>query len=472
LRLPRLKKKETNFELIDELAGFNVPEPLIRNQSPETKAGCGVFPQVLPLQWCHHLGMLLFSSVLQKIGKCSEKFGQNLRQFLAQLLVGAVNIEQSKLINTGDLRLLLGPGTYKNLLKQRQTLADAASPETILNCFRLNGELIGLTEQRDFYLDPHTKHYTGEKNVLKGWVGALGRVEKAIHSDFIHTSTGYPAYFETTDNYLDLRERIFAFLTRFHSSLKFPADAALSFVIDRGIFGADTFKKFVDNTHFHIITWEKNYKPGGWDEEQAGGGEFQLLRKRNNSTSFRTYNFSWQDTKWRKDGKMRRIIVRATNHKGRTIEVAVLTDDPERPCHEIIELIFNRWLQENDFKYLEKHFGINQITSYKSISYDRLRNELEDKQITSALYKSLQKDKQNHTGRLKGLLLKRETTNRKQKERKQEISDLEKQKKDIIESDAKADRNEIKKSISNLNSQLKRSVTNLGKWEKFHDLVI
>ena len=26
--------------------------------------------------------------------------------------------------------------------------------------------------------------------------------------------------------------------------------------------------------------------------------------------------------------------------------------------------MFNRWLQENDFKYRDKHFGINQITSY------------------------------------------------------------------------------------------------------------
>jgi hypothetical protein len=25
-------------------------------------------------------------------------------------------------------------------------------------------------------------------------------------------------------------------------------------------------------------------------------------------------------------------------------------------------LILNRWLQENDFKYLDRHFGLNQLT--------------------------------------------------------------------------------------------------------------
>jgi hypothetical protein len=42
--------------------------------------------------------------------------------------------------------------------------------------------------------------------------------------------------------------------------------------------------------------------------------------------------------------------------------VAVLTDDTQRTASEILRLMFCRWVQENDFKYLDKHFGINQIT--------------------------------------------------------------------------------------------------------------
>jgi hypothetical protein len=50
--------------------------------------------------------------------------------------------------------------------------------------------------------------------------------------------------------------------------------------------------------------------------------------------------------------------------------VAVLTDDTQREASEIRRLIFCRWVQENDFKYLDKHFGINQITSYGVVGYE------------------------------------------------------------------------------------------------------
>ena len=46
--------------------------------------------------------------------------------------------------------------------------------------------------------------------------------------------------------------------------------------------------------------------------------------------------------------------------------------------------MFNRWLQENDFKYLDKHFGINQITSYGVTGYEELRQQVEDRQVRSA----------------------------------------------------------------------------------------
>jgi hypothetical protein len=48
--------------------------------------------------------------------------------------------------------------------------------------------------------------------------------------------------------------------------------------------------------------------------------------------------------------------------------------------------MFRRWLQENDFKYLDKHFGINQITSYRSIAYGELAEGLQDRQMPSHAY--------------------------------------------------------------------------------------
>ena len=64
-------------------------------------------------------------------------------------------------------------------------------------------------------------------------------------------------------------------------------------------------------------------------------------------------------------------------------------------------LYFLRWLQENDFKYLDKHFGINQITSYASVSYKDLKDQVDDKQMKSGEYKALEKERKTLRTHLK-----------------------------------------------------------------------
>lgn len=177
-----------------------------------------------------------------------------LRQWLAQILLGAINIEQSKLLNTAHISLMLGGGLYKDLRNQRIMLGEIATDEVTRTVLRTNARQVGIQDQSDLYLDPHTKHYTGEKNVLKGWCSGIGCVDKVMHSDFIHSVQGHPVYFETTDNFLDLRERTFDLLDRFRAELEIAPDKVLTAVIDRGIFGAEIFAQFAEHPQRHLIT--------------------------------------------------------------------------------------------------------------------------------------------------------------------------------------------------------------------------
>jgi hypothetical protein len=86
---------------------------------------------------------------------------------------------------------------------------------------------------------------------------------------------------------------------------------------------------------------------------------------------------------------MRRLRVRATHPSGKTVEVSILTADLLRPASEIIRLLFNRWWQENDFKSLDKHFGLNQIISCQSVPYEQLKAQLEDRQVKSGVSQAL-----------------------------------------------------------------------------------
>src|SRR5881396_398891 len=89
----------------------------------------------------------------------------------------------------------------------------------------------------------------------------------------------------------------------------------------------------------------------------------------------------------------------------RPIQVAVLTDDTQRAASEIVRLMFCRWVQENDFKYLDKHFGINQITSYGVVGYEELREQVEDRQVRSAEIKALGEQRRQLRARQGRLLL-------------------------------------------------------------------
>ena len=70
--------------------------------------------------------------------------------------------------------------------------------------------------------------------------------------------------------------------------------------------------------------------------------------------------------------------------------------------------MFQRWLQENDFRYSILHFGINELTSRSYVSYSKLKGELKDREIESNQHKILRKKKQKLTGDFGKLLVKRE----------------------------------------------------------------
>jgi hypothetical protein len=344
---------------------------------------------------CDHVGMLIFASSLATIANATTPPEPLLAQWLASIMLGAVNIEQTKYLNWEDLGNLLGQ-TVRFPTPQREQLTRLATPATIDAVLRWNYQQLATNPgDNDFYYDPHTAHYTGMQQVLKGWCAAIRWADKLINSDYIHTSKGHPIYFECTDNYDDLRARFAPLIGRLRTCLQWTPERVLTFVVDRGIYSNQIFNQVLADPSIHLITWEKGYQAAAdtpWEtlsnEHQAAGthGSHTFKRQRNNAKDHRSYHFEYIHRPWAKNPAIRQIIVRATNPKGNTVQLSVLTDDNQRPTHETVRLIFNRWIQENDFKYLDKHFGINQLTSYRSTPYEQLRDQLTDRQVPNHAY--------------------------------------------------------------------------------------
>lgn len=372
---------------------------------------------------CHHAGVLLFSGFLNQL---ADALGENtalIKQWLVTVLLGASNIEQSKLLSWDALDLFLGD-VVVNLNQQRQTLGELGTTPCLAKLMQINGEWAGIDHCYDFYYDPHSKHYTGAHKTLKGWCSRLRFAEKVLHMDFIHTVMGFPVYISHDDNFYDLRERFFEVVSAFRHQFGFDQQRALTFVIDRGIYSLEVFEKIIsDESNTVFVTWEKGYqsKP---QATKRWTGSYGLYKRKNSSRDLMRYSFNYLDEQWPRRKTIRRLIVSATNPKGNTIEVSILTNDLHRRAEELIELMFSRWLQENDFKYLDNHFGINEITSYASVSYQELDKALTDKQMKSGVYKALEKQRADIKRRLKNRLLQVHCAKRQTSKQQQDIDQL------------------------------------------------
>ncbi len=421
----------------------SVDEKSNRKGSPFSEIGTQRF-----VHFVHHAGVLLFSDVLQCVEALSEQYGWLLKQWLATILIGAVNIEQSKLLDFEGLNLLLGR-TLKSHRPQRVQLAELANTAIARKLYNLNALMVGTENCDDFYYDPHTKHYTGEVKTLKGWCASKHFSDKALHMDFIHTSEGNPVYIDYADNYKDMRERFSQTIVNMRTCLDIQPHRVLRVVVDRAIYSMDIFEKIISDKHLHVLTWEKNYQMGQWDEGKISK-HFLMERTRNNANDLQLYRFEYQEEEWKKNSAMRLIRVRATNPKNRAIELGVLSDEHKDSAEKLLRLMFRRWLQENDFKYLEKHYGINQITSYASIPYSKLKEEVEDRQIKSGEYKALEKQRTYLRTQLKKKLLSEHWRPRTSNKRTKKIGELSTQEKNLTEKIT-----ETKKETSRLDSLIK-----------------
>lgn len=404
------------------------PEPIVIPSDTDAQSRKGnrkyalIFQKTGEYLLCNHAGVLLFSSQINLLKSKVESHANLIVQWLMTILLGMVNIEQTKLIHCDSIRAMLGT-FMKSLKQQRSHLMKLATKEVITSLLTFNMDLVKCAEYTDFYYDPHTKQYTGMQKILKGWCSGLKGVAKILNMDFIHTAAGDPVYIKHLDNFNDLRERFVEVIDGFRKIMKCDKKDVMTFIVDRGIYGIDVFKGIIEKKYLHLITWEKGYKRNLWDDKKVCGS-FIMTRPRNHAHDLLRYEFSYIDQAWAKNNELRQIIVKAINPNNVKIEVSVLATDKTRSAEEIIRLIFKRWIQENDFKYLIRHFGINEITSYSSTPYIKLVDLVKDKEMTSGSYKAKELGCKDLQHELSKLLLAEHTKKTENAERQAKIKDL------------------------------------------------
>ena len=400
--------------------------------------------------FCYHIGILIFSRFIYHLRDYFKGFEQIIIQWLIIFLLGVKNIEQSKLIHFTSYQMIFGKAVT-SAYRQRNILSNlSGDSDRIKVIFKLNAKLIKADKQSDFYFDPHTKHYTGMKKILKGWCAKIRFADKVMNMDYFHEVEGNPVYFKQADNFHDTRFRFKELLPEFREITDHADKDVLTFVIDRAIYGLKLFDEIIELDNVELITWEKGFKAG--QVEFKAQGHFEYFRAKNNKDDLLKYEFEYMDSLWEKNNSIRQLIVRAKNYRGKEVEVSVLTTDLKRAANEIILLIFTRWIQENDFKFLVTHFGINEITSYKAISYDGLLSKIKDKDVQSGKYKALLKKQQELKKIFGALLSKEKQASRPNKKRAERINAISAELDQVTQ-----DKDENKDKVSRLEQLIKEA---------------
>ena len=351
----------------------------------------------------NHCGLILYSHFIDMI--FPEKSFALERQWLSQILLGMINIEQSKHLSYESLEKLIGP-MVKDLGEQRSGLKAVSDFTSTVELARRNRIFPGDKLQNIFYYDPHTKEYTGMYKYLKAWIAHSHTVRKGMHSDFIHTVEGYPCFVQIFDNYYDLRERFFICTDVFRKSFARDSNISITWIVDRGIYGMETLME-IRTSGDSIITWEKDYKRNAWQDDRTFE-MFTMDKYKNNSEISKSTTFKYQENAWNKNIKFKQITVRAYKPNGNNIEVSIIVNNEcAIDIETIIKLMFNKWIQENDFKFLSVFFGIDQITSYRFIPYSRLEDKLNDRMVESKIYKAMGKKRRGLESELTKLIRQR-----------------------------------------------------------------
>ncbi len=406
------KKKELAGDSSEQLSPTHDPlkteSALLGNRQAGSPSNPPCFPLLSGEQprnsfISQHAGILLLAP---EFDEAFDHLPAILRQTAAQILIGCVNQEQGKLIDYNGLGQIAGK-VIRDLERQRTLLDLLAEQGMETLVYEGNIRLLKLrsTDELILYCDTHHSEYTGCERIVLGWSGLQKKVLRGIMMEFFHTAQGEPCMIGHYDNFYDGRQRFFLLRERLVERL-LPWIGHFVWVHDRGYWGYHFLRQIVECGDI-FIQWEKNYKQDGRDQPCQHDGHFSMTLQGNSSRDQRKQvKVDWKEQEWDKFANGRRFIVHIKHSSGQSNEVAIVTNHPTMPAEKVIRLMLSRFLQENDFSYLNRHVGINELTARKFDRYQAIAHELQDRDVDSRVYKKTKKLKLALQEKLKECLFK------------------------------------------------------------------
>ena len=288
-------------------------------------------------------------SVAQVVGTVAFGFALRLR-----------SVEGFKTAYARDFGGLLGlraTPCVQTLRTQVRAIAESVAPDVVMRALLAAVVQLEPVWEGAYSVDGHFTPYAGQHPVAKGW-NAKRRLAEPGHTDIhVHDATGRALFFLNRPLNDALARALPAILAEIQAV---AGHQPILLVFDRGGYSGPVFRALTAQgigfltylkgrkarRRFPLTCFERRW----WAVDDPAG-----ITGRHRHV-YRLYDRATRDTH---AGLVRTLVVADGD-----AQIPVLTNRADLPAAKAVHLLRMRWRQENSFKYLSTHYGIEQIIQY------------------------------------------------------------------------------------------------------------
>jgi len=268
------------------------------------------------------------------------------------------SIEQSKHLVGDDFGEIVG-GDFLRLQSLRYGVDGIVKEKGFNRAIEMYFKnIINLVEQGDniLFTDGHFSTYYGKRRIPKGFDPRRQMPYRGRNTIFLHNSQGEVLYlFESAANTTlsnDI-EQLMNDVAELGMELK-----GKTLIFDRGGYSQKCFRYLRKKREMYFVAYLKNRKK----EKTLAESDFKTYSIETEDGEHVEYQIYEKEQRETKSGKVRIVVFLANDGR----QIPILTNNPDMKVEEIVYLLQSRWREENCFKYMIEHFGIDLLTTYKT----------------------------------------------------------------------------------------------------------
>ncbi len=200
-------------------------------------------------------------------------------------------------------------------------------------------------------VDGHVRVYSGKRKIPKVYATRLNRATRGVTDCWVNDARGMPLFVVTAATKPHLSEMLPSVLEQAQRCI---GDRVLTAVFDRGGWSAKLFRQLRDSG-YHLMT----YRVGKFRAYPKTRVHTHAGEVAGTKVDYRLY-----DTHIRLSGFGPMRCVAVLRPDGRQTHIVTTREDLS--ALEVAYWMFNRWRQENYFKYMMAHYALDALVSYQT----------------------------------------------------------------------------------------------------------